>query len=360
MTKRLFINVLKYGLGVAALAYVFWRYWDPSPGGGPGLAEALSRPISFSAVALASLTLLIALLFTFVRWYVLVRAQDLPFKLVDAIRLGLVSFFFCTFLPGAIGGDVIKAAFLAKEQKRRTVSVATVVFDRVIGLWALVCTVALAGGIFWALGSEAIIRQRHLQLLMLSSTFIVVMSLSLWLLLGLLPAPRAEQLGHALARIPKIGRIGAELWRAVWLYRRKRRSIALAVILSLVGQVFFVLTFYFSAQVFLPTEQTGSLPSLTEHFLLVPVGTAFLAFFPAPGGVGGGELAFGWLFGLVGKPEVLGILGLLAQRLVMCLWAVIGYVVYLRMRPSLSQASLEVEPDTSAASAVADIEYANS
>jgi uncharacterized membrane protein YbhN (UPF0104 family) len=360
MSKRIVINVLKYGLGVAALTYVLWRYWNPPAGGGPGLADALSKPISFSAVALASLTLLIALLFTFVRWYVLVRAQDLPFKLVDAVRLGLVSFFFCTFLPGAIGGDVIKAAFLAKEQKRRTVSVATVFFDRVIGLWALVCTVALAGGIFWALGNEAIISQRHLQLLVLSSTLIVVISLSLWLLLGMLPAARADQLGHALARIPRVGRIGAELWRAIWLYRRKRRSIAISLALSLVGQVFFVLTFYFSAQVFTPTEQTGALPSLTEHFLLVPVGTAFLAFFPAPGGVGGGELAFGWLYGLVGKPEVLGVLGLLAQRLVMCLWAIIGYVVYLRMRPSLSQTSLEIEPDSPAAPTDADMAYANS
>ena len=82
----------------------------------------------------------------------LVRAQDLPFTLPNAMRLGLVAFFFNAFLPGSIGGDIVKAAFLAKEQSRRTVAVATVIIDRAVGLWGLFWLVALLGSVFWVAG----------------------------------------------------------------------------------------------------------------------------------------------------------------------------------------------------------------
>ena len=75
--------------------------------------------------------------------------QDLPFTLGNAFRLGLLGFFFSTFLPGSVGGDLVKAAGIAREQSRRTVAVATVIMDRIMGLWGLCWLVALLGGGFW-------------------------------------------------------------------------------------------------------------------------------------------------------------------------------------------------------------------
>src|SRR5262249_22238509 len=156
---------------------------------------------------------------TFVRWYVLVRAVELPFRLGDALRLGAVGFFFNTFLPGSVGGDLVKAVYLAREQSRRTVAVATVLMDRVIALWALIWFVAISGGIFWATGmlneaargpSERIIR---------ISAITVGVTLLIWVVLGLLPTYRAERFARRLDGIPKIGGSLAELWRAFWMYR---------------------------------------------------------------------------------------------------------------------------------------------
>src|SRR5262249_62009496 len=87
-----------------------------------------------------------AMFLTFARWFVLVRALELPFRLRDAVRLGLAGFFFNIFLAGEIGGDVVKAAFLAREQSRRTAAVATVLVDRVGGLAGLFWPAALVGG----------------------------------------------------------------------------------------------------------------------------------------------------------------------------------------------------------------------
>ncbi len=129
---------LLYGVGFALLAFVIWNNWEPKPGsGGVGLKNLFSpeREKHWGYYGLAAICAATSITVTFVRWYFLVRAQDLPFTLRDALRLGLVGNFFNIFLPGSVGGDLLKAAFLAREQERRTVAVSTVLIDRGVGLW---------------------------------------------------------------------------------------------------------------------------------------------------------------------------------------------------------------------------------
>src|SRR5262249_3418090 len=159
----------------------------------------------------------VALLLTLVRWYWLVRAQDLPFTLPDALRIGLIGFFFNTFLPGAVGGDIIKAAFLAREQSRRTVAVATVIMDRVIARWALVWFVGSLGRLFWLAGLLGGGSAAPSKLVVAGAVGVVAVSLVIWFLMGLLPQHRAERFAARLERIPKVGGSAAEFWRAVWL-----------------------------------------------------------------------------------------------------------------------------------------------
>src|SRR6267143_6262176 len=80
--KRLLLNGLKYLLGFALLAYVVWRSWSAPPGShGVGLKDALARPIQLIPLALSTIIYSGAIVFTFLRWYTLVRAQELPFSL---------------------------------------------------------------------------------------------------------------------------------------------------------------------------------------------------------------------------------------------------------------------------------------
>jgi glycosyltransferase 2 family protein len=118
VSRQILTIAAKYGLGLGLLAWVIWLNWAPdSP---TGLKAALQGPVHVGPFLLAALCCACWLPLIFFRWYVLVRAQDLPFTLPNAMRLGLVAFFFNAFLPGSIGGDIVKAAFLAKEQSRRT------------------------------------------------------------------------------------------------------------------------------------------------------------------------------------------------------------------------------------------------
>ncbi|MBV9125321.1 MAG: flippase-like domain-containing protein [Planctomycetes bacterium] len=335
MKKSILLNGLKYGLGLAVMAYLVWA--NRAGLGALWRKHVLEgEPINGLALSLAAGIGLASILLTFVRWYILVRAQGLPFTLVNALRLGLVGYFFSNFLPSSIGGDIIKAAFIAREQDRRTVAVATVAIDRLVGLWGLFWLVALSGGAFWALGMVPSIAEGILKTIILVAMGLALATLGAWFLLGLLPPFRAQRFAGRLEGIPRVGHALAELWRALWMYRCQGRSIALAVVLSVIGHVGFVLTYYFAGRTLFPADQ---IPPLVAHFLLIPIGMTFQAGFPAPGGLGGAELCYGWLYSLINPHfDQNGFFMALVKRMIDWGWGLAGYLVYLRMRPALLKA----------------------
>jgi glycosyltransferase 2 family protein len=331
--KRIIIASLKYGIGFGVLGWVLWRNRD-------GLQSVFQRhfvegePLHYIPLILATFIYSTSVLLTFVRWYILVRAQELPFTLANAMRLGLLGLFFSTFLPSSVGGDIPKAYFIARGQSRRTVAVATVMIDRAVGLWGLCLLVALLGTIFWTGGMLEAEAAQTLQSIVIGSIAICIVSAVVWILLGILPEWRAQRFAGRLTKIPKVGHSAAEFWRAIWMYRSKQISIVQALLLSLVGHVGFVLTFYFAALTVLAADQ---IPSLSSQFMIVPIGMAIQAGFPAPGGVGGGEYAFGALYSLVHYQEANGVLCALVQRVMTWAVALGGIVVYLCTRPRMPQ-----------------------
>jgi uncharacterized protein (TIRG00374 family) len=356
VNRKLFWNLFKYMLAFGLLGYVVWSNWQPDSE--QGLAQVWNKhlvrgePINGGWLALAGALLAASLALTLVRWYVLVHAQGLPFTLRNAFRLGLVGFFFNTFLPGSVGGDLVKAAGLARSQRRRTVAVATVIMDRVIALWGLIWFVALLGGAFWALGlldspASAVSRR-----IVVFAAVIVALSAAVWLLLGLLPAWRAERFAGRLAKLPRVGASAAEFWRAVWMYRCQQRSVALALVLSWIGQVGFVFVFYCCVRT-LWDPATGSIPTVAEHFLLVPIGLVIQAAPLFPGGAGIGEAGFGGLYTWFGCAAAIAVLGSLVQRVLFWMIGLAGYLIYLRMphggpadpaeRPEMDEQVVRVE-----------------
>lgn len=340
MKKTVLVRVFQYGLGFGLLAYLAWANREML-----GRLASGEQPIHPAALALAAVLCLASVLQTFVRWFVLVRAQGLPIRLGETLRLAMMGYYFNIYLPGSVGGDILKAAFLARAQERRTAAVTTVLIDRVVGLWGLAWLVALLGGAFWLGGFFPEEGRSYLETIVLAAAGLVAATVVAWLLLGLLPVRRAERFAGRLGRIPKVGRAVAELWRAVWTYRREGRGIGLALVMALVGHVGFVLTYYFAARTLFRADE---IPPLRAHFLLIPIIMVFQAGFPAPGGMGGGELALGWLYGLVNPAFAhRGALACFMYRLITWALAFASYMTYLQMRSTLG-------PAASAATAGAD------
>ncbi len=296
------------------------------------------EPIHTGYFLLALLIALPSLFLTFVRWYILVRAVELPFRLIDAFRLGFIGLFFNTFMPGSVGGDVIKAAVLAREQDRRTIAVATVIMDRAIALWALIWFVALLGAGFWMSGMLVGQGAEPCRKIVLIAWIIVGLSALVWMALGMLPEWRARRFAGRLERLPKVGVAVAELWRAVWMYRCRPRAVGSVLLLSWVGHVGFVFLFYWSARTLWQPDSGELIPTLAQHFLIVPIGLVIQAAPFFPGGAGIGELGFGLLYQWLGCSEASGVLGSLVQRVINWTLGLLGGLTYLRMRTALKSA----------------------
>jgi uncharacterized membrane protein YbhN (UPF0104 family) len=348
VSKKLLLNLFKYALAFGLLAWVVSKNWAPESGQGLGAVwqryQAGEQSINGPYLAWAAGLFTAAMLLTLLRWWVLVRAQGLPLRVADAMRLGLLGFVFSTFLPGSVGGDIVKAYFLAREHSRRTVAVATVLMDRAIALWGLVWFVAVLGGGFWLAGALNGTAARPARFTVAAAGVIVAVSAAVWLLLGLLPERRARRFAGRLSTLPKVGESAAEFWRAVWMYRCRQGSVALALLMSWVGFVGFVGCFYCCAMTLvgggaaqgmtLAGNPAHGVPSLKEHFLLVPIGLVFMAVPLFPGGAGIGELGFGLLYDWFGFAKASGVLGSLVQRVLTWVIAIGSYVAYLAIRPS--------------------------
>ncbi len=336
MKKRIFVNVFKYGLAFGLLGWVIYSNWAPA--GGKGLGFVWQRhviqgaPIHWDFLLGALAIFIASIVLTLVRWYYLVLAQGLPFRMADAMRLGMVGIYFNTFLPGAVGGDIVKAAALAREQSRRTVAVATVIMDRVIALWGLFWFVAGLGAIFWLTGLLEGPAAGPSKRTVIGAGLIVGVSLLVWLLMGLLPSQRAERFAGRLSRLPRVGGTAAEFWRAVWMYRCRQGSVAVALLISWVSFAGFVLAFYCCARALWDNDPLHPLPTLAQHFLIVPIGLLISAVPLFPGGAGIAELGFGYLYEWFGFDGANGVLGTLVQRVISWIVGLVGFGIYLRMR----------------------------
>lgn len=334
MTKRLIVNFLKYLIGFAIFGFMIWKNWQSPPDKpGTGLVDALNHPIQIGPFLFGCFLCGLGNFLCWVRWYILVRAQDLPFSFFNGLRLGMVGYFFSTFMPGSVGGDIIKATFIAREQSRRTLAVATVIVDRIVGLWGLFWISASLGWVFYLSGLLTGAAEANLLAILYWVSGIVAFSLVVWLLLGLFTGAAAQRLTNQLDGFPKVGHSLAELWRAVWIYRLKAKTVWFCLLMAIVGHICFVLTFYFSASTLVP--DTRDIPSVFAHFLIIPIGMVGKAGVPLPGGIGVGELLFGKLYQWIQYDEAYGVRGSLVQRVIDWLLGFASYMVYLQMRPAL-------------------------
>ena len=341
------IPFLKYGVGFGLLGYVIYKYWGPRADG-PGLEQLLNGPIAFEWLLFAALFMATAASLQLYRWYLLVRALDLPFTVRNAYRLGLVGIYYNTFFPGSVGGDLLKAYFLAREHpERKTKAVATVIADRAMGLFGLILFVAVLGSGAWLLGDARIIANPELQWIVKVAVGVAVGSAVGFLVLGLLPSRRVERFAGRLKSVPKLGNSLAEMWAAVWMYRQRMKVVVIGLALSAASHFGLVFAFHCASRVFPPpaANRDAELATFSEHIVIAPIGFIVQAVPISPGGVGVGEAAFAGLYKLSGRPEQRGVIGRLSLRVVEWLIGLSGYIVFLRMRAEVRQVTHDAEED---------------
>lgn len=333
MASKLF-HIFKYVLAFGLLSWVVVSHWDPATGVGlKGIWQrhwVEGEAFGWSWFAGAVVCQVVALFLTLVRWHGLVIALNLVCPFRDAIRLGLAGFYASVVLPGAVGGDLVKATVLARRSPLgKTRAVASVIMDRLIALTNLFLIVGLLGLIYWLNDGLAGGLDGKPGLVVKAAWILGGATFFGWWLLGWLPDVRVEKFASRLRRwFPRgVGEAAAHFWLSVHAYRMQPWVVVRALSISWIGQTVMVLGFYCITMTV--SDETTPAPALSQMFLILPVGLVIMAIPLFPGGAGIAELGFGLLFGWFGANESLGVTSTLLNRLVVWLVAGCCFGVYM-------------------------------
>jgi len=336
--KKHLITTIKFAISFTILAYLFHqtrkdpetlqRFWNESKG--------------WWELSVGTLCVLMATVISFLRWRMLVRALGLTFTVPDALRLGFLGCLFNSISLGPVGGDLVKAFYIAREQPgRRTEAVATVVVDRIIGLYSMLLVASIAFLSFdWS--SVTVSDQEPLKKLhyVCSATAIVAGIFTVCILIVLLPGFTTSSWWEMVTRIPFVGGTIERLLRAVQTYRCTPSVLVTALLMSLSVHALFCIAVYFMAR-----GLPGETPNLGTFFVVIPVVNATQAV-PLPGGLGAFEYALDVTYRCVapvGVPPRQGFLIALAVRLAMLLTALTGMGYWLFYRKEFSDLVQQAE-----------------
>lgn len=261
------------------------------------------------------------------RWFWLLRGMGLKVTYARTLYLQLIGFFFNTAMPGAVGGDIVKAVYVIREQKSaKTPAMMTVLLDRVVGLAGLFILAAVAV----AFNYEFL----HTGGLAPLAVFIVAGGVLLAIGFGLMlfPFPSGKD---PFARILNVSLPGFASLRKIYEAVRSYRSCP-GVLLSAIALSCLIQCGAIAYALMLTERLTGQDPGFGVFGTIFPIGIMTTALPLAPGGLGVGHVAFDRLFVLAGMSGganvfnvmVLGTLGL----------NLLGFIPYLFYKVRLPEA----------------------
>lgn len=318
MMKERIFNILKPVIGIGLLIYLYTLLPDP---------QELWTNITTAnpwLLLLGTSCYALAVALGGVKWGILLRSVGVHVPMQRLLAHQWLAEFFNNFLPGQVGGDVMRGYALAMDTKQRAAAAASVLIDRFIGLTIFMLAAAMAA-LYMLLGGRSpdgtaftteqllAIRLITLGVVGISVVLLVVLAAMLsrrlkgWAedLLGRLPlAERTVPVWHALA----------EAFNA---YRYQYRAMALTALCSMLIVILTSINIWLIATALEPNSI-----SLAAVLAINPI-IVFLALVPiSPGGLGVRQSIFAGLFLLVGAGFQLGFaVGVLQQ--------LIGYVVSL-------------------------------
>ncbi len=127
-----------------AIAAVVWILWGQD---WVQLRSAFKK-LNLWYFGLALGTFLLCQVLIGCRWWILLRSQSVVIELKPALRLHFLGLFYNNFMPGSVGGDLLKAWYVTKHTHKRFEAALSVFVDRIIGFLGMLCIAALCYFLF--------------------------------------------------------------------------------------------------------------------------------------------------------------------------------------------------------------------
>ena len=257
------------------------------------------------------------------RWVLLLRVHRVHISLFQAIKLTYLGLFYNNLMPGAVGGDLLRAWYVTQHSERhlRLEAAVTVFVDRLVGLIGMVIVGALAS-LFLRVDEGSGIRQIRWLIWGIFGALVLVsvLFLSRHVRRGLMLSRLLEKLPFA-RQLQKVD-------QAIRIYRNHVGTMVMAVLLTAVIQGLSIVAIWMLTQA-LHLEKVEFLQCL----IIMPIIWVISAAIPVPGGLGVIENLVTYLFCLVIDPaapkSAAGSAAALALmiRLLICLCSLPGALV---------------------------------
>lgn len=257
------------------------------------------------------------------RWNILLRVQDIRISTRRTFGLFMIGVFFNLFLPGTVGGDVVKVFYLLKETpQRKTAAMLTVLMDRLIGMVALI----LISSVIIALRYPLFLARSDTRALLVATLAILGSAV-----VGIGFSFAITELGlvHKLPKhLPGHEKL-VELSVAYKLYARAWKASLCGLGLSVLAHLAYFYTFYCAANSFTDKLKFWDLATVMPAVNMItsmPISVS---------GVGVREKLFeDLLFGLYGIPPNVAVLTSLVGFMITVIWGAVGGLIYMAYRPT--------------------------
>lgn len=245
------------------------------------------------------------------RWWWLLRIQNIDLSLKQAIQLSWIGQFFSIVLPGASGGEMVRAYYIAQNVPEAKVAGVTSVFlDRAMGLYSLITL-----GIFVII--ILIISKAEMSFAMLRVGLIIAVLFTC--MSGLFLVLWAQPSRNLIFRfLPD--RFSITLDVIVKTYGTYRKDFFISFCISILANIILMGAFMFI------TQSIGSPVSWHQIFLVVPLIIIANTLPISPGGIGVAETTASVLFAEFGVET--GAVIMLILRLWILILRLPGGLVY--------------------------------
>ncbi len=276
---------------------------------------------------------------TSIRWNILLRVFNFNYTVLETLKLSLIGTFFNTFMPGAVGGDLIKTYYIyaeEKEKKSKILASFSVLLDRIIGLLTLIFFVTLIFLFFWDDIATNEYYRKFFWFVLLCSSFAVLGMVIVWSL------SKKEQLNLNLQKKGYFFKLMAQGIEIMSNFRGKWKYIFIAFMMTFVSQAISIYVFYCAAQAL----GFYDIP-LKTFYVAVPLGMLVMALPLTPAGVGTGQAAFLLMFQWIGVPSTFSGADLctLVQIIMVMTSLTSGFWFYIKYKRGAIKSGLHETPE---------------
>ncbi len=299
--KKILITLFQLAVTIAVL---YWVYHDPNRRA--QMAEAI-RNAQYRWVVIGILAYGVVEISAAIRWHVLLKVQKIHLTVPRLLGLFLIGMFYNQFLPGGTAGDIIKSYYLLKETPdKKAGALLAVVFDRLIGLVALVAITGTLIALRYDFLSQTTETRQLLWFLLFLLGSSILFLVSTFIISGFI-----------------------EISAAYHLYAHHWRATLVAFGASIVAHLATFATFLCAAYAL------GAVVPVLDFFAVMPVERTISALPISFAGIGLREKILQiMLNGLCGVPEAKAILIGSLSFLIILVCCIPGAIVYLFYKPS--------------------------